>query len=242
MLLTCHLLFLSSLSAVAQRGWQLVVDLPPNLSESVKDLLPAEKYYADTLSLRNALQQSRFQMQGAAYLEASFDRLTRCDSVYTTTLHLGSAYEWAALKNGNVNPAFLEQIGFRERLYRQRKFSLQEVQQLQASLLDYVENNGYPFAVVWLDSISVIDQQFSASLMMRMGPPINFEKVEINGEVKISSRYLENYLGIRPGTPYSQEKILKIRDRLRELPFLQEKRGPIVTFTGRKATVNVYLE
>ena len=210
--------------------------------EKIEKHLPKEKVFSDSLSVFTALNKAIINLHGDAYLEASIDQIKIEDSLYTAYLHLGKPYEWAALKNGNVDNAFLEQVGFRERLYENKAFNYKEVQQLQNNLLNYAENNGYPFAVVWLDSIAVVDERFSAQLMMQTGPLIYFEKVNMEESVKISTRYLENYLGIDPGSPYSHEKVLKIRDRLRELPFLKERRNATVSFIGKQATVNLYLE
>ena len=73
-----------------------------------------------------------------------------------------------------------------------------------------------------------------------MDKSINFKQVEQLS--KQFASYLQNYLGLKPGSLYSKEKILKVRDRLRELPFLQEKKNVTVTFNENQATINLKME
>lgn len=206
------------------------------------DQLTYRQSFSDSLSLVNELKSVLLQLQDQAYLEASFDQISHQDTLTTAVLHVGEKYHWAKLENGNVEAVFLSQIGFRERLYNGKPFHYKEVLKLQESLLAYAENNGYPFASVWLDSIQVSKDQIAAKIYMKRNQLFLIDKVNIIGDAKISATYLEHYLGLQEGSLYSKEKILKIRNRIRELPFLTEKRDVTITFTGDRATVNLFLE
>ncbi|MEM8906751.1 MAG: BamA/TamA family outer membrane protein [Bacteroidota bacterium] len=210
-------------------------------AEEAKLPFQLEQTFADSLAQLDALKRILLLLQGEAYLAASIDSLIRKDSLTTAFLHLGQQYRWANLRNGNVETAFLSQVGFRERLYSNQLFQYQEVRQLQEALLNHAENNGYPFASVWLDSIEIKDNRVSAQIFMQRNRLFLIEAINIIGDAKISSAYLENYLGLQAGSLYSKEKILKIRNRIRELPFLQEKRDVTITFAGDRATVNLFL-
>lgn len=198
--------------------------------------------FSDSLAVVSALQRILYQLQEQSYLEASVDNLEKRDSVFYAFLHVGDPYEWAALKNGNVEDAFLSEVGYRERMYSDKLFDYREVAALQESLLDYAENNGFPFASVWLDSIEVEDNKIGAQLFMQKNRLVLIDTINIIGDAKISAAYLENYLGIKEGSYYNKSRILKIRNRLREVPFLQEKSDATVTFAGDKATINLFLE
>ncbi|MBK8568143.1 MAG: hypothetical protein IPN76_33765 [Saprospiraceae bacterium] len=62
------------------------------------------------------------------------------------------------------------------------------------------------------------------------------------GDAKISMNYLRQYLGIHEGEPYSRQQVLRIRQRVRELPFLQEKKNALVSFRGGTANLRLFLE
>ena len=207
----------------------------------VQKRLPVPEAFADSLGVRQFVADQLRDLHNAAYLEASVDEVVRRDSTFMAQLRLGPAYEWVRLVNGNVSPQMLDAAGFRERLYRERPFRIQKLRKLQEGLLDYAENHGYPFAEVWLDSIRVRSGKVAAQLFMERGPLILVESLDIKGEADINAAYLENYLGIAEGQPYDNQKVLRIRNRIRELPFLALKEDPSVTFIKDKARVEVVL-
>ena len=236
-------LLLFANTSYAQKQYTLQIKTIDKEKSTLKKILPHKTITGDSIYIISQLKNIISQFQGAAYLAASIDKLTLVDSMFTAHIFVGDTYEWASLKNGNVTDAFLSQVGFRERLYQKKPFHYQEVQQLISELLSYAENHGYPFASVQLGEIKIDGNRIAAKIFMQLGRVISFEGVKIEGEaVKISEQYLENYLGIKKGTPYSHTKILKIKDRIRELPFLKQKRNATVSFLGNKATVNLYLD
>ncbi len=231
----------SSSSLVAQRP--VTLDLKITGSEKVHsawESLP--ETYPDSLSLIENLKNTIASLHNDAYLAASIDTVIWRDTVAQVNLQTGAQYEWTSLANGNVEAVFLEQIGFRERLLDGKPFNYSQLIKIQEKLLNYAENNGYPFASVWLDDIVVAEEKIGAKIFMEKSRLIFFDKVKIFGNAKITTRYLENYLGIKNGELYSRDKVLKIKSRLRELPFVIEKQNATVTFSGDQATINLFID
>ena len=197
---------------------------------------------SDSLSIREQYRQLLLELRNVAYWAASIDRIHWGDSVVVGDLYRGARYEWLELGRGNVEEAFLDGIGFRDRLYQDKVFQHREVLRLQEALLNYAEDHGYPFAVVGLDSLQIGPDRIRAQLRLDKGPRNLVEGIERFGETKISDYYLENYLGLREGTVYSEARIKRIRNRIQELPFLREQRDATVTFRGQNAKVNLFLE
>ena len=197
--------------------------------------------FPDSMAMAGFLKDKVGQLQREAYLEASVDSLVQQDSNFIAFLHLGPAYEWVHLNVDSIPELFLDASGFRERLYRGKPFRFAQLRRLQERLLEYAGNHGYPFARVWLDDIRVGNGQASARLRLGRGQLILMEKLEIEGDVKISNAYLSNYLGIREGAPYNNGQVLRIRNRIRELPFLQLDEDPQVNFLGERATLRLLL-
>ncbi len=198
--------------------------------------------FPDSASAVKELKSIVFSLRDKAYLEASVDSLKIEDKTIQAFLHVGNTYRWAYLKNGNIEEAYLSQAGFRERLYDNHGFNFQEIKMLKERVLEYAENNGYPFATVWLDSIKIHEGEVAARIFMKKGRFVTFGEPSISGDIKISKTYLENYLGINEGSPFSREKVLKIRNRLKELPFLKEKEDVRISFQGNKGVANLFLE
>ena len=226
---------------MAQSSYALTIEALDKAPSFVKENLEYPTSLFDSVAVDIELQRIILELHGQAYLEASFDRIERNKKETKAYLHVGEQYKWAQLKNGNVEDVFLEQIGFREQLYSGKPFHFKEVRKLQESLLSYAEDNGYPFAAVWLDSIEVKNGEIAAQLFMRKNKLILIDEVKVTGNAKVSQAYLTNYLGIKKGTLYSKSKILKIRNRIKELPFIKEVRDLSITFKGEQATINLYL-
>lgn len=198
--------------------------------------------FEDVLDVSDELGKVLGQLYDQAYLSASVDSIYRKDSLHQAYLYVGKKYEWASLENGNIDPVFLDQIGFREKLYSGKPFYYKEVRKLLDKLLGYAESHGYPFANVRLGDVKVEDNRISAKLFLQKNDLIVIDGIEVVGDAKISSQYLESYLGMKKGSLYDEKKVIDVRKKLREVQFLKEEKPLNVTFIDDKATVNLFLE
>jgi len=149
-------------NALSQKQFFLKVENSTPDQKLSEKVLNYQTAFPDSLSAMGELKRLLFRLHGNAYLEASIERVEQVDSTFTAYLEPGEKYEWAALKNGNVEEVFLSQVGYREQLFSGKPFYYKAVRDLQESLLEYAENNGYPFAAVWLDSIQVKNGKIAA--------------------------------------------------------------------------------
>ncbi len=229
-----------------QPPFQLRIEPLDQDSFFVEKRMQYQTEFTDTALIFKELEKAIAQLQNQAYLEASFDSLNWSDSVLVAKLHTGEPYDWAWLENGNVDEVFLARSGFKGRLYQGRPVGGGELQKIRERLLEQAENNGFPFARVWLDSLEFsqkgTERHLGARIFMDKGPLVFFDSLNVKGEVKISKNYLRKYLGIKQGEVYSRKKILKTKDRLRDLPFLKEKNSATVSFRDDQASVQLYLE
>ena len=113
---------------------------------------------------------------------------------------------------------------------------------MQERLLEYAENNGYPFAIVKLDSVQIIDNTISSQLFINKKQIVYIDSITIEGNAKIKKTYLYNYLGIKEENIYDESRIEKIDTRLKELPFLKEEKPLNIAFQDDKAVINLFLK
>jgi outer membrane protein assembly factor BamA len=110
-------------------------------------------------------------------------------------------------------------------------------------MLDYMENNGYPFAKVSLDSLSLRDSgEVSGVLKIDKGPLYKIDSLRIFGTAKISNEFLQRYLNLPNGTLYRKDRLEAITKKLLELPYVQEMQPWNLTMTGEGSVVNLYLK
>jgi outer membrane protein assembly factor BamA len=182
-------------------------------------------------------------LQGKGYLAASVDSLATRNDTLRAWLHTGPAYRWASIDPGDADPLLLDRIGFRQKSFAGRPIVPAEVQTLLDKLLTYLENNGYPFASVSLDSFrTTADGHCRARIALQLRDRATHGDLQLTGNARIVPGFLARYLDLRPGTPFSRAQLERIAPRLRELPYLALRQEPTLTFSGSKAITSLQLD
>lgn len=134
------------------------------------------------------------------------------------------------------------------RLYLNRRLDAKGILLDEASLnlvldevLEYAQNNGYPFAQVWLDSPEVKAQKIVLSLQVDKGPEFVLHDIQFDEELKMTKNFLLSYLGVRPGEAFNNEKVSNFKQRLSGLPYVQLKRDPLISFSD-EGKVRIWLD
>lgn len=181
-------------------------------------------------------------LYGQGYLSASVDSVKK-DSLNLTAFFVsGKKYEWARISKGNVDEALLNQIGFRSKLFEGKAVKADEIPRLLEKILIHCENSGYPFASVKLDSIEIDQEKVSVSLDLKKSRRFFIDSIIVTGNAKISDRYLQNYIYIKPGDLYNEQLVKRIPARISELPFLKEKQAPLMVFTETQSKLFLYVD
>ena len=224
-----------SLSAQIDLRWEFqdVEELPIRLSANSG---------SDSLECLRLANELVIDLWNASYLAASLDTTYMQDSGFVARIFVGPSLRWAALENGNIPPPIWQKAGLRSKAYSNKKASFDQALDIREKLLIQFEEQGFPFVRVWLDSLHLSEETLQAKVYVDPGTKIYFGPLELEGDAKIETGYLENYLGLRPGSPYRHSLVQGIRDRLRELPFLIEKQNPTIIFRGNEAIVQLVLE
>lgn len=112
---------------------------------------------------------------------------------------------------------------------------------MQLRILNYYENNGYPFAKVFLDSIRLEEEKITALLKVNPGVLYHIDSIRVFGKVKISKNFLQHYLNIPNGGIYNKDRLQQVSKRILELPYLQEVQPNDITMLGAGSVLNLYL-
>lgn len=233
------------LLAIAQMSAQpLSLDLQGKPED--RKVLESLKDYSgsfDNLSSAKASLSAYVQaLRNGGYMEASFDSLRQDSSLLRANLHLGPIYEWVELQLEGLEPNVYDRAGYRGRRFKARPVSIPELQELQNNLLLYLQDHGYPFAKSELKDLHFDGQQMKAVLHTEPGKQLRLDTLSIIGNARISRRYLQNYLDLQPGDLYSESRLLRISNRIRELPFLEEVDPAQVHFIGDQAKIRLSLK
>ncbi|MBS1920235.1 MAG: hypothetical protein JST17_08280 [Bacteroidetes bacterium] len=181
-------------------------------------------------------------LHAKGYFTASMDSIQFDSSFARLVLFLGTSYRWVSLDTKKVDPSLLEAAGWREKLFSDKPADFSQVQLMEKRMLDYLENNGHPFAKISLDSIHIVGEKISALLNVDKGPPYKIDSFRIFGNTKVSISYLQRYLNIPNGSPYSKEKLTNINKKIRDLSYLEQEKPFDISMLPTGSTVNLYLK
>ncbi len=182
-------------------------------------------------------------LQAKGYMTASVDSLHYDSTGATIRLYIGSVYRWARINVGKTEAPLLTSIGWNEKTFSGRPMDFEQFRRKQESLLDYMENNGYPFAKVGLDSIVIDDKgKVSANLKIDKGFLYKIDSIRIYGTARISNDFLRRYLNLPNGTIYRKDRLEAISKKIRELPYVEEQEPWKLTMLAGGSVVNLYLK
>ena len=179
-------------------------------------------------------------LHSRGYPAASVDSTWEATDTISIALFLGKQYRWIKLNTDSVEARALTTSGYIEKNFSNKLLNIEQLQNLQQRLLAYYENNGYPFAKIYLDSIRVDDEKINATIKVSAGILYHIDSIRVLGNAKISKSFLQHYLNIPNGSLYSKEKLEQVSQRILELPYLQEVQPATVTMLGTGAILNIY--
>lgn len=221
----------------------LFLQWQPDWTHEVKLDLPEQpERFTDSLAVVDYVQEVQLILLKAGYLTNSLEQIERNRDTLIANLNTGPRYQWAMLRPGNLESRIAQQAGFRERYFNNEQLSLEQLSGLFDKIITLYEDNGYPFASVRLDSLTIEGASLSGALYMVKGPLITIDTLMVLGEANISNSFLEPYLDIESGDVYNEEVIRNIASRIRSLTFLRMTRNPEVQFIRDQARVVLYLE
>ncbi|MDE0771815.1 MAG: BamA/TamA family outer membrane protein [Salibacteraceae bacterium] len=181
------------------------------------------------------------KLSAQGYISSEIVKFDSTSTPWIIEVAIGKQFEWKKLDAGNAEEGMLSKIGFRDKIYQNRPISSSNVNELFSRVIDYYENNGYPFASIQFDSVNVKKQQIEAQLKIDKSIEITIDTVIITGTAKISNRYLSNYLGIKSGDLYNEKLIRDIPLRIKELAFTDEYRAAEVEFGIEANSTKLYV-
>ncbi|MBS1599727.1 MAG: BamA/TamA family outer membrane protein [Bacteroidetes bacterium] len=181
-------------------------------------------------------------IRAKGFATASIDSI-HVDSLQADVrLYIGDTYRWGHISTKPEDAMILNNSGWNEKKISNKLLNFAEIQNVQQQMLNYMENNGYPFAKISLDSILLADGILTAGLKIDKGPLYKIDSIRVYGTAKISDDFLQRYLSIRNGSIYRKERLQQISRKIRELPYLQEEHSWNLTLLGTGSILNLYLK
>ncbi len=168
------------------------------------------------------------EFRSLGYLMLSWEEIKKNDTL-TFQLQTGKRYSWKSVKQGNVPDEWWEKLSPPSEVYL-GPYAWME------SLAKLLENEGFPFAAVRIDSLEAEGEQLTGVFNLEKGPLILWDSLKVEGETKTTQKYLQLYSGIVPGKPFSQKQFESSVRRIGRSPYFQLDSIPYLGFQLRSAT------
>ncbi len=236
----CFVMGLCCTTCFAQQSYKLTVKLV-NADQSLLKSVSFESKLKDSLSVYKEAERITSQLQFKGYLLAEITTLSFKEKSADLTITPNQLYQLVGLNGGDLPKELVQAIGFKERNYQQINFDISRLEALFKSVLSYYENNGYPFANVSLDNISLGQSTISATIKVQPYQKFVFDSIQVVGSAQISQQYLQSYLNIKRGAVYVENTIAQVEAKLRELQFLQVVKSTEIRFSVDKAVVSIFV-
>lgn len=233
-----HIFLLFSLFGYSQKDYRLTIaddtyrKVKKNISTKFKDSIEAIKYVHDLrlLAIKNG------------YLLASVDSIRYKKQELVAYFYLGEKFGVAHISVLQEDLQFLKLRGsLTEKMIRNASFRPREIRQLMKQTLNTFENSGYPFCKVYLDSISIVDNNLYAQLNIERNKEYRITKINLVGNPVISSQLIKSYIQIKEGDLFNQQKINEISSKLKLISFIHEAKSAELLFTPEGVELFLYL-
>jgi outer membrane protein assembly factor BamA len=196
----------------------------------------------DSLTALRTVRELVLALQANAYLTASADGIRWGRDTVRVRLYVGEQFRWAYLHNGNLGDGLLTRAGYREKFFRRTPWRPADWVALQERVLTEAENQGYPFATIGLDSLRLSGRDIAGRVVLKRGPAVYLDSLQIVGTSKTKKRFLTKYLQLAPGQPYNQQRVAAAAALLRQLPYVRLRAEPEVRFAKNRARVYLLLD
>jgi outer membrane protein assembly factor BamA len=236
------LVLLLNVSVSAQNQYRLHVKGVDKDSATIVSKTGLQTSFASRTACEEYIFKLPGYLQSKGYVTASIDSLQYYTEYARLVLYIGEIYRWVQLYPRNIEFELLDAVGWQEKMFANRPMDFSQVQLLEEKMLNHLENTGYPFARVYLDSLQLDNDKVSAFLKVNKGPLYKIDSIRVYGSAKISNDYLQRYLDIRNGSTFSKEKLLRISRRMRELTYVEEEHPSKLVWLGSGSILEMYLK
>ena len=226
-------------NATEKTDYNLVVHYKDSIKEPLPILLKTKFSGLDLAN--NYINSLPKLFADKGYLVSSVDSVWYLQNNVHIDFYVGKKYNWIQLRTNNIDKSLLSKVGFAAKNFAEKPLNISEIDLLKERLLTYYENEGFPFAAVYLDSIAINDDKISASLMVNQGLVYRIDSINNYGKLKLNTKFLQQYLNIINGSVYNREKLKEVDKRMLELPYAQTEQPSSLNMLGSGSILNLYV-
>jgi outer membrane protein assembly factor BamA len=209
--------------------------------ENISQKAGLEEQFSSRTEASAYLSRLPFLLQAKGFVTASIDSMNMDSTFGKVYLFLGRQYNWEGISLQGQEDELLTPVNWDPKSYKGNT-DFNTVKAWQQKILDLLENNGYPFAKVYLDNISFHNEMIRGILKVERGPLYKIDSIRVYGDAKINNSFLQRFLDIPNGSIYNRSKLNSISKKLSGLTYLEEEKPSDLSMLGTGSVLNLYLK
>lgn len=200
--------------------------------------------YRDSFDLQQKTETLQFQAYKKGFLTFSVDSIIQLDSTKTSVIgSLGPQIKKWKITMDEPTRQLIRSIGFSPKTIENAPPNPLALSQTLADILSKLENNGYPFAQVYLNGLQQDGAVLTAELIVNSNARLKWLELEVVGNnIKLSPKFIANYFHIEEGSWYKQEDVNLIATRFTQLTYIKETKPAELLFTPEGVKLYLYIE
>jgi len=200
-------------------------------------LAPPQGSQNSVESAKSACENHVLRMQLKGFPGFALRKFVQNKDTVLAYFDVGPQLSWKQVRQGNLKPELLAELSFPVEHFNDVPFHPGKYYAFAQKIIEHYENSGYPFVSVKLDSIEYdnADKTVSAAFFVDQGRFFKMDTLDIRGNGDLRTNFLYNYLGFKPGDPYSEAIVSEVDNKLNKLPFIKLNSGSKVYFLYDKA-------
>ena len=194
--------------------------------------------FENEVILIDKVEQLKSYFIDKGFLETNVDSTYRNADTIFAVFHIGKPYKWKKVNFLVDGEAHENYFNFNS----SDAYSLMGGESKQSTILEYYLNHAYPFATIKLSDIKIDNGEIRGTCLLSPNQKVVWDSMSTRGNVIIHPKFIENYLGIKVGKAYSEEKFENISQLISKLDFVSEIKASELEFFDGLAKVHNYLD
>jgi len=198
--------------------------------------LEFQKKYSDTIELNNVLKSYLSSDLLKGYVLAGYDSIIYDTARVKAYYNRGNKFVWE-------NLYFNDELFVKTKLPKKSDgFNSDILTREVKRVINYYADNGYPFAVIRLDSLFFNKNMVTATIGLESGNKYLIDSIIIKGTPKIKGYYVSKAIDIKSGQVFSISDISNIDRKIKAVPFLEQSRPYQLAFSEDRTDILLYLK
>jgi outer membrane translocation and assembly module TamA len=232
-------LFLISTTAVAQKP-AFSVNISGKIDLKIrKQIQKVGEEVTDSLSARLASEKIKNTLYTNGYYLSKGNLILDANS-WVLNVESGPSFKWGDFRL--TTPDNFTLIFPTVDKLENSKVNSENFNAFVSNYLNYLEDNGYPFAQINIPNYKISNDSISGELLLNPGPFISLDSLVIKGYQKIDKKKYRYLFLFKKGMPYSESYVKGLEKQVNQIEYLKLSRPPAIAFSKNKTLLYLYLE